>query len=182
METAPAEQPKIDCRKTRNKDKLECLCAIEDNQSDPRCAGKGSESSQLNDDQIYHAAYWLAQNGQYQEAVAQLKRARNQDDPRILNYLGFATRKLGRIDDAMAYYRKALDINPDYTLARAYMGEAFLEQDKPDLAREQLAEIEKRCGTSCVEFAELSGQIESFEATGQFKPQGKIDAAVKQAD
>jgi len=165
MEAAPADV-QIDCRKTKNKEKPEC---------------KASAQSGLSDDQLYQAAYFLAQNGKYQDAITQLKQAKNQQDPRILNYLGYTTRRLGRVDEALGYYKKALEINPDYTLARAYMGEAFLEQDKPELARAQLSEIEKRCGTSCVEFTELDGQIKSFEKTGRFKPQGKIDPAVPSA-
>jgi len=158
----------VDCSKKINQRKTECFCKLDANKNDPKCVG---EQSKLNDNQRYQAAYWLAQNGEYKAAISQLKLAKNQQDPRILNYLGYATRKLGQVEKAMTYYNKALAVNPDYTLARAYMGEAFLEQGKPELAREQLAEIEKRCGTSCFEFAELNGQIKSFEATGIFKRQ-----------
>jgi len=176
MGATPPEQ-KIDCDKTKNKDKVECICSNPETSNDPRCPQSPFQQDSLNDDQRYQAAYWLAQDGRYEDAVAQLKLAKNQKDPRILNYMGYATRKLGRVSEALEYYRQALAINPDYTLARAYLGEAFLEQGKPELAHEQLSEIEKRCGTSCVEFVELSAQIASFEATGTFKPQGKAAAA-----
>lgn len=156
-----SDQPAVDCRKRKNKKKKEC---------------RNSQSGQLNDDQLYQSGYWLARAGKYEEALAQLRKAKNQKDPRILNYIGYSTRKLGRVDEAMTYYRKALDINPNYNVARAYLGEAFLEQGKVDGAKEQLSEIEKRCGKSCVEFATLSGQITSYETTGKFDPQGKADA------
>ncbi len=161
-----SDAPKIDCRKKKNKAKKEC---------------KKGQTGQLNDDQIYQAGYWLAQSGKYNEALAQFQKAKNQDDPRILNYIGYTTRKLGRVAEAMTYYQKALKINPDYTVARAYLGEAFLEQGKVDLAKEQLAEIEKRCGNACVEFTTLSGQIKSFVSTGKFKQQGKTDTTIQKS-
>lgn len=161
-----SDAPKVDCRKKKNKAKKEC---------------KGQQSGQLNDDQIYQAGYWLAQSGKYNEALAQFQKAKNQDDPRILNYIGYTTRKLGRVAEAMTYYQKALKINPDYTVARAYLGEAFLEQGDVKLAKEQLAEIEKRCGNACIEFTTLSGQIKSFESTGKFTPQGKTDAKLQKS-
>ncbi len=155
----------VDCRKRKNKNKPEC---------------QNQQSGKLNDDQIYQAGYWLAREGKYEEALAELNKAANKNDPRILNYIGYSTRKLGRVAEALTYYERALAANPDYTVARAYMGEAFLEQGKVELAREQLAEIEKRCGKTCVEFTELSGQIDSYVANGTFKPQGKQDSKVKQ--
>ena len=161
-----SDAPKVDCRKKKNKNKPE---------------SKIDQSGQRNDDQIYQAGYWLAQSGKYNEALAQFQKAKNQNDPRILNYIGYTTRKLGRVSEAMGDYRKALKINPDYTVARAYLGEAFLEQGNVKLAKEQLAEIEKRCGNSCVEFTTLSGQIDSFVATGKFKLQGKTDAKLQKS-
>lgn len=157
----------VDCRKRKNKKKKEC---------------RNQQSGSLNDDQLYQAGYWLARAGKYEQALVQLRKAKNKEDPRILNYIGYSTRKLGRVAEAMTYYEKALSINPDYTVARAYLGEAFLEQGKLDLAKAQLGEIEKRCGQSCVEFAVLSGQIASFESTGKFQPQGKIDAKLGETD
>ncbi len=178
MGTAPPEASTVDCRKRTNRDKLECFCTRPENKGKPRCASR--QSGQLSDDQIYQVAYWLAQNGKFEQALAELHKAQNKDDPRILNYIGYATRKLGRVREALGYYRKALAVRPDYTLARAYLGEAFLQQGRSGLAREQLAEIEQRCGRSCPEYVELSRQIASFEATGKFVPQGKRDSTLEQ--
>jgi tetratricopeptide (TPR) repeat protein len=111
------------------------------------------------DDEIYQAGYWLAKNGRFGDAIVMLKRAENQKDPRILNYLGFASRKLGRIDQGLAYYRRALTADPNYVLAREYMGEAFLQKGDIASAQEQLNEIGKRCGTLCTSYAQLSDLI-----------------------
>jgi len=128
------------------------------------CMGKHREA--LSDDELYYAAYWLARTGKYDEALTYLRQAKNADDPRILTYVGFTTRKLGRVDEAMGYYKRVLQQNPNYTLARAYMGEAFLQKGDVKAARGQLAEIAKRCGPTCQEFAELRDQILLHELKG----------------
>ncbi|MEL7230787.1 MAG: tetratricopeptide repeat protein, partial [Pseudomonadota bacterium] len=112
-----------------------------------------AKSSSLSDDNIYEAARDLAYHNRHEEALTLLAMADNKSDPRILNYMGYSTRKLGRIEEGLTYYRAALKADPDYTLVREYMGEAFLQLGKVDKAREQLAEIEKRCGTDCREYA-----------------------------
>lgn len=121
---------------------------------------KVKKSSGLDDDNIYEAARDLAYHNRHEEALVLLSLASDQSDPRILNYRGFSTRKLGRIEEGLTYYRAALKADPDYTLVREYMGEAFLQLGQVDKAEEQLAEIEKICGTDCREYALLKTQIE----------------------
>jgi len=120
---------------------------------------KAKKSSGLSDDNLYEAARDLAYHQRYGEAITVLKLAENQDDPRILNYLGYSNRKLGRVETGLKYYRTALKADPNYTLVREYMGEAFLQLGQIDKAREQLTEIERRCGTDCREYAMLKEQI-----------------------
>jgi tetratricopeptide (TPR) repeat protein len=139
----PPAKPKIDCTNPVNKTK-------------PACAPKNGA---LNDDEIYEAAYWNAKNGKYQEALTVVALAKNKDDARILRVTGFATRKLGNVDGAMPYYQKALSINPDDTRTREYMGEAFLTKGDLASAGQQLAEIEKRCGKACEDYAKLADAI-----------------------
>jgi tetratricopeptide (TPR) repeat protein len=117
------------------------------------------KSGQLDDDNIYEAARDLAYNRRYQEAIDLLNLAENKKDPRILNYLGYSNRKLGRIHAGLTYYTAALKEDPDYTLVMEYMGEAFLQLGEVDKAREQLAQIEKRCGKNCREYSMLEGEI-----------------------
>ncbi len=62
----------------------------------------------------------------------------------------------------LGYYEEALRNDPDYTLVREYMGEAHLQLGNVAAAREQLGEIEKRCGKDCAEYAELSAQIDAY--------------------
>ena len=53
-------------------------------------------------------------------------------------------------------------INESQILVEMSNGEAYLQQGNVDAAREQLAEIEKRCGRDCREYALLSGQIDAY--------------------
>ena len=116
----------------------------------------------LDDDSIYEAGRDLAMAGRYGEAIEVLGMAADKTDPRILNYLGYSHRKSGRIQVGLGYYQEALRINPDYTLVREYLGEAYIQLGDVAAARTQLGEIEKRCGKGCAEYAELAKEIDAF--------------------
>ena len=120
------------------------------------------KNSSLDDNGLYEAARDLAYNRRYEEAITVLKLAKDQNDPRILNYLGYSNRKLGRIHEGLAYYSAALKEDPDYTLVMEYMGEAFLQLDQVDKARNMLSEIEKRCGKDCREYTMLETEIDRY--------------------
>ena len=119
----------------------------------------GGLRDDMTDQEIYYSGYWLARTGQYTEALAFLRRAKVQDE-RILTYIGFATRKLGDHETAMGYYTRALTMNPDYTVARAYLGEALLERGDLAGAKVELGQIKARCGARCAEDLELLAEIE----------------------
>ena len=116
----------------------------------------------LDDDNIYEAGHDLAMAGRYDEAIAVLSLAEDKTDPGILTYLGYAHRKSGRIGVGLGYYQEALINDPNATLTREYMGEAYLQLGDLAGARQQLAEIEKRAGTASREYGLLSGQIDRF--------------------
>ncbi len=139
---------KVDCTKSANKDK-------------PACKPKHGDAT---DQEIYNAAYWMAHQGQYRQARQVLAMAANQNDPAILTAIGFVTRKLGDVDAALPYYGRALALNPDYVLAREYLGEAHLTRGDLASAQHELAEIEQRCGTQCTAYVHLAEHITSFKA------------------
>lgn len=124
------------------------------------------QQSMVDPDSLYAAGRDLAEAGRYAEAITVLSRIADRDDPRVLNYLGFAHRMQGRVAVGLGYYREALRIDPDFTLARAYMGEAYLQMDDLDNALLQLSEIELRCGRDCYEYAELERHIEAYRSKG----------------
>ena len=103
-------------------------------------------SGMLDDDALYDAIRELAYYGQYDHALTALDAMSDQQDDRVLTYRGFAHRKAGNIDTAMALYGKALTANPDNILARSYMGQGLVEMGLVDEARQQLSEIRQRGG------------------------------------
>lgn len=100
----------------------------------------------FNDTDRYKAARELAYAGKIREATIVLASADNPNDPRILNYKGFTQRKLGNMATAMVFYEQALTIDPDYNLARSYMGQGLVSMGRDAQARDQLVEIAMRGG------------------------------------
>lgn len=133
--------------KVFDKDKKECV--------DPPKSG-------FNDDQLYKAAREFAYAGQYDHAIHVLELASNQDDPRILNYLGYANRKAGRMDIGMQYYRRAIANDANYILARSYMGQALVEQGDVDGAKVQLVEIRDRGGENTWAYRSLLQSLNGY--------------------
>ncbi|MEC8729018.1 MAG: tetratricopeptide repeat protein [Candidatus Puniceispirillales bacterium] len=82
----------------------------------------------------------------------------------LYNLMGFSARKLGRYDDSMAYYTKALDINPKHKGALEYMGELYLTLEQPEKAKALLARLEQICTFGCEEKRELQEAIAKWEA------------------
>lgn len=147
MDSDGPRRPRIDCSQPKNKNKEACR-----------------PHHGVMDDEVINGAYWLAHAGKFNEALALLATVKDRENPRALNAMGYATRRLGNVEGALPYYTRALAIEPNYAQAREYLGEAFLAKGDLTAAQEQLGEIERRCGTGCVAFAELRHQIAAFEA------------------
>ena len=98
-------------------------------------------------------------NKRYEKALEYLiksnKEKPNQSD--TLNYLGFATRKLGDYEKGEEYYLLGLQIDPDHKGINEYLGELYVVTDRIDLAKERLSVL-KNC--NCEEYKELKEIIE----------------------
>jgi tetratricopeptide (TPR) repeat protein len=121
------------------------------------------KNSQLDHDTIYGAGRDYAKAGRYGEAITVLATLAHTGDPRVLNYLGYSHRMSGRIEVGLGYYEEALRVNPNFVLAREYMGEAYLQKGDLASAKGQLVEIAARAGTSSAEYLELAKRIAAFE-------------------
>ena len=106
-------------------------------------------SGVLPDPELTEYAFALAKADRYQEAIDVLDLLDNPNTPRALNYRGYATRKLGRTEEGIGYYLKSVALDPNYPQVREYLGEAYIVEGKYDLAKDQLAAIEKLCGSGC---------------------------------
>lgn len=122
-----------------------------------------AQSGVLTDEELYQQGRALAKEGRYDWAIEVLSVVQNQQDPRVLNYIGYANRKAGRLDIGITYYRRALAIDPNFNLAREYLGEGYIAAGRIDLAMNELAAIAKSCGTGCEEYKDLSAAITSAQ-------------------
>lgn len=114
------------------------------------------------DSERFYAGYWLAKSGDYRAALDQLT-AIAEPDARALTYIGFSHRKLGAMDDALRHYALALGADPNFAVARAYLGEAYLTLGERSRAASELQEIAARCGPQCAEYAELAEHIARYD-------------------
>jgi tetratricopeptide (TPR) repeat protein len=121
----------------------------------------GQKTGMLSDEDLARAARQLALDGHYHDAIKVLELASNKNDPAVLTYLGYSHRKLGDIDLGISLYKKALEIDPDNIDTREYLGEGYVSKGELDLAWLELVEIEKRCGTTCVEYQALEKALRS---------------------
>ncbi len=104
------------------------------------------QKSGMNDDLLFKAARELAYAGQYENSLKVLDAVQDQNSARILNYRGYSNRKAGRMELGMSYYKRALQADENYILARSYMGQALVEQGEIEEAKVQLIEIRDRGG------------------------------------
>jgi tetratricopeptide (TPR) repeat protein len=124
-------------------------------------------SASLTDQDFYTEAVALADEGQYREALQMLANVKKQEQSRVLNMVGYATRKLGDVDKGLDYYQRALALDPNYLRAREYLGEGYLQKGDVAKAKEQLSEIADRCQASpCEEYGKLERAIVSYVTEG----------------
>lgn len=120
-------------------------------------------SASLVDQDFYSEARALADEGRNAQALAMLAHIEWQEQPRVLNLVGYNTRKLGDVDKGLDYYQRALALDPNYVLAREYLGEGYLQKGDVEKAKEQLAEIGKRCaGHDCQQYGKLEKAIIAY--------------------
>lgn len=114
----------------------------------------------------YRGAVRLVNEARYKEAIAELYAAQADIGPHpdILNYLGYAHRKLGQLDAARDYYAQALAIDPGHLGANEYLGELYVETGDVELARRQLARLDALCPFGCAEREDLARLLAIREA------------------
>jgi len=110
----------------------------------------------LPDKALTDYAYTLAKEERYAEALDVLNLLQNPNTAEALNYRGYATRKLGRIDEGIGYYRKSIALDPHYAQVREYLGEAYVIKGDLARAKAQLRAIKTICGTECPQYEHLA--------------------------
>ena len=117
------------------------------------------QSGVLPDKALADYAYRLAKAERYQEALQVLDLMKKPDTAVALNYRGYATRKLGRVDEGIGYYLRSVSLDPRYAEVRDYLGEAYVSKGDIGRAKAQLRAIRKICGTGCEQYKDLAKAI-----------------------
>ena len=110
----------------------------------------------LPDRDLADYAYALIKSGRYSDAIGVLDILQDPNTPVALNYRGYATRKLGRVDEGIAFYLKSVALDPQYAQVREYLGEAYIVKGDLASARAQLQAIASICGTTCESYEHLA--------------------------
>ncbi|MHC4550520.1 MAG: tetratricopeptide repeat protein [Planctomycetota bacterium] len=111
----------------------------------------------------------------FKEALALLKAAAAlaPKEPLAWNNLAYAYYAIGRLERAVAAYRKALQLDPDNARVRTALSDGLRRMDRP---REALAELE-RARRDAVEDRELQADI-AFKMAAIYEHEGRYREAV----
>ena len=96
----------------------------------------------------------------YAQAFKKLEKAYSTDknNPDVLNYMGYTSRKIGKFEQAEKFYLAGLKIKPDHNGINEYLGELYVQTNRIKLAKERLAVL-KNC--NCEEYQELKKIIQN---------------------
>jgi tetratricopeptide (TPR) repeat protein len=109
----------------------------------------------------YHAAYAMIYDKEdYQGGITALRAIGYDDNADVATLLGYASRKLGRYDDAKYWYEKALASDPQHALTWSYYGMWHAEQGNLLKAKDDLEKVRLICGTTCKEYVALKEVID----------------------
>jgi tetratricopeptide (TPR) repeat protein len=110
----------------------------------------------------YHGAYALIYDqGDYAGGIAALRALGYDDNADVATLIGYASRKLGRYDDAKYWYDKALAADPNHAVTWSYYGMWHAEQGNVLKAKDDLAKVAAICGnTVCREYKALKDVID----------------------
>ncbi len=77
----------------------------------------------------YQQGTELARAGKFSEAMPFFEEAvrANPNDADALNMLAYTQRNLGKLDESIVNYNRALQLRPDFPQAHEYLGEAYLQ-------------------------------------------------------
>ena len=126
----------------------------------------GSKSNYNKAANLIKAAKKYESKGKTEKAKKRYERAlkllikSNKEKPNqadTLNYLGFATRKLGNYEEGEKYYLLGLKIDPNHKGINEYLGELYVVTNRIELAKQRL-NVLKNC--NCEEYKELKDIID----------------------
>jgi len=162
--TKPGEEKKADDKKTDEKKAPETKGTEKGNETKGDEKDKkpeGEKKSERDFREGYRHAYGLIQRNQYEAAIVAFRALGHDEHPDVANYIGYASRKLGRYGDAKVWYEKALAADPRHARTWSYYGMWHAEQGNRLKAEDFLHKVASICGnTTCREYTELKAVID----------------------
>jgi Flp pilus assembly protein TadD len=108
----------------------------------------------------FGAARALILSGKYQAGIEAMKALGYDDHPDIAGSIGFFYAKLGDLNEARAWYGKALAADPNHVATLGNSGALYVAQGDLAKARSDLDRIKDACGsTTCREYREFESLI-----------------------
>jgi len=109
----------------------------------------------------WHKAYALIYDKHdYGDGIAVLRAMGYDDNADVATLIGYASRKLGRYDDAKLWYDRALAADPNHALTWSYYGMWEAEQGNVLKAKDDLEKVKTICGTQCRSYVALKEAID----------------------
>ena len=109
----------------------------------------------------WHEAYALVYDKHdYAGGIAVLRAMGYDDNADVATLIGYASRKLGRYDDAKVWYDRALAADPNHALTWSYYGMWQAEQGNILKAKDDLQKVKSICGTQCRSYVALKEAID----------------------
>ena len=112
----------------------------------------------------WHKAYALVYDKKdYDGGIAVLRAMGYDDNADVATLIGYASRKLGRYDDAKLWYDRALAADPNHAQTWSYYGMWQAEQGNVLKAKDDLEKVRVICGTDCKPYKMLKDVIDGTE-------------------
>lgn len=108
----------------------------------------------------FGSARALILSGKYQAGIEAMKALGYDDHPDVAGSIGFSYARLGNLNEARAWYTKALAADPNHVATLGNSGALYVAQGDLAKARADLDRIKAACGASgCREYRELESLI-----------------------
>lgn len=113
----------------------------------------------------YEKAVKDVKSEKYKDAIEKLEKVVMKEPGKAdaWNYLGYSQRKIGKYDDSLKSYTRALDIDPKHKGANEYLGELYLMTDNLPKAEAQLKILVDLCPSGCSERGDLEKAVATYK-------------------
>jgi tetratricopeptide (TPR) repeat protein len=129
-------------------------------QPPPPAAAAQPPASTAQQQASFGAARALILSGKYEAGIAAMKALGYDDHPDVAGSIGLASARLGRLDEARAWYARALAADPNHVATLGNSGALYVAQGDLAKARADLDRVKTACGgIACREYRELESLI-----------------------